>query len=133
MIYQLGADAVLLLHLGFIVFVLFGAVFARRWRWWPWLHLPAAGWGVWISVSGALCPLTPMENWLRAAAGQKGFEGGFIEHYLLALIYPDGLTQPIQWLLAAVVLGLNGALYAWAWRVGHCRRWGRRSGRRRRC
>ena len=116
MIYRLAADAVLLLHLAFIVFVLFGAIGARRWRWWPWLHLPMAGWGIWVSAAGAVCPLTPLENRLRLAAGQSGYEGGFIEHYLLALIYPEGLTQPVQWLLAAVVLGLNAGLYAWVWR-----------------
>lgn len=121
MSWRLAADAVLLLHGAFIVFVLFGAVFARRWRWWPLLHLPAAAWGVWISAAGAVCPLTPLENRLRAAAGQQGFEGGFVEHYLLAVIYPDGLTRPVQWALAAVVLVLNLALYAWAWR-GHRRR-----------
>lgn len=116
MIYRLAADAVLLLHAAFIVFVLFGALGALRWRWWPWVHLPAAAWGVWVSVAGVVCPLTPLENKLRVAAGQQGFEGGFIEHYLLAVIYPEGLTRPVQWALAAVVLVLNLALYAGVWR-----------------
>ena len=116
MIYRLAADTVLLLHLAFILVVLFGAVFARRWHWVPWLHLPMAAWGVWISAAGAVCPLTPLENRLRLAAGQSGYEGGFIEHYLLMLIYPEGLTPTVQWLLAALVLGLNAGLYAWVWR-----------------
>jgi len=121
-LYQLAANAVLLLHAAFIVFVLFGAVMARRWRWWPLLHLPAAAWGFWVSAAGVVCPLTPLENHLRAAAGQSGYEGGFVEHYLLAVIYPDGLTRPVQWALAAVVLGVNLALYAWAWRGRRGRR-----------
>jgi Protein of Unknown function (DUF2784) len=124
LIYHLAADAVLLLHAAFIVFVLFGALAALRWRWWPWLHLPAAAWGVWVSVAGVVCPLTPLENRLRAMAGQQGFEGGFIEHYLLALIYPEGLTRPIQWALAGVVVVLNLALYAWVWRRRRRRMYG---------
>lgn len=116
MLVRLAADAVLLLHLGFIAFVLLGGLLALRWRRAPWLHLPAAGWGVWIELSGAICPLTPLENRLRAAAGQAGYEGGFVEHYLLALIYPAGLTREVQWVLAALVLGVNLAIYAWVWR-----------------
>jgi hypothetical protein len=115
-IYRLAADAVLLLHGAFIVFVLIGTLGALRWRWWPWLHLPAAAWGVWVSVAGVVCPLTPLENRLRWAAGEQGYAGGFVEHYLLAVIYPEGLTRPIQWVLAAVVLTLNLVLYAWVWR-----------------
>ena len=119
---RLAADAVLLLHAGFIVFVLLGAVFALRWRWWPLVHLPAAGWGVWVSASGAICPLTPLENSLRHAAGQAGYQGGFLEHYLLALIYPEGLTRPTQWALAAGVVLINLALYTWVWRGWRQRR-----------
>jgi len=73
-----------------------------------------------VGLLGGVCPLTPLENHLRAAAGHGGYAGGFVEHYLLAVIYPDGLTRPVQWALAAVVLGLNLALYVWAWRG---RRW----------
>jgi hypothetical protein len=113
---RLAADAVLLLHLGFIAFVLLGGLLALRWPRAAWVHLPAAAWGVWIELSGALCPLTPLENRLRAAAGQAGYEGGFIEHYLLALIYPAGLTREVQWVLAALVVATNLAIYAWVWR-----------------
>ncbi len=113
---RLAADAVLLLHLGFIAFVLLGGLLALRWPRAAWVHLPAAAWGVWIELSGALCPLTPLENRLRAAAGQAGYEGGFIEHYLLALIYPAGLTREAQWVLAALVVAANLAIYAWVWR-----------------
>lgn len=116
MIHRLAADAVLLLHLGFILFVLLGGLLALRWRWAPMLHLPAAAWGVYVELSGGLCPLTPLENRLRIAAGEAGYTGGFIEHYLLALIYPAGLTPQIQYVLAAVVVGVNGLAYAWVWR-----------------
>ena len=116
MIHRLAADAVLLLHLGFILFVLLGGLLALRWRWAPLLHLPAAAWGVYVELSGGLCPLTPLENRLRIAAGEAGYTGGFIEHYLLALIYPAGLTHEIQYVLAAIVVGVNGLAYAWVWR-----------------
>ena len=116
MIARLAADGVLVLHLLFIVFVLAGGLLALRWRRAPWLHLPAAAWGVFIEASGRICPLTPLENRLRAAAGQAGYEGGFIEHYLLAVIYPAGLTRDIQFVLAALVVGVNLAIYFWVWR-----------------
>ena len=116
MIHRLAADAVLLLHLGFILFVLLGGVLAVRWRWAPLLHLPAAAWGVYIELSGGLCPLTPLENRLRIAAGEAGYSGGFIEHYLLALIYPAGLTQDVQYVLAAIVVGVNALAYGGVWR-----------------
>ena len=116
MFHRLAADAVLLLHLGFILFVLLGGVLAVHWRWAPLLHLPAAAWGVYIELSGGLCPLTPLENRLRIAAGDAGYAGGFIEHYLLALIYPAGLTQDVQYVLAAIVVGVNALAYGWVWR-----------------
>lgn len=116
MIPRLAADAVLVVHLLFIVFVLGGGVLALRWRHAPWLHLPAVAWGVFIEASGRICPLTPLENRFRAAAGQAGYEGGFIEHYLLPLIYPHGLTREIQLALAALVIGGNFAVYCYLWR-----------------
>ena len=115
MLHRLAADAVLLLHLGFILFVLLGGLLAVRWRWALLLHLPAVAWGVYIELSGGLCPLTPLENRLRIAAGEAGYAGGFIEHYLLALIYPAGLTPNIQYLLAAIVVVVNALVYAWVW------------------
>jgi Protein of Unknown function (DUF2784) len=106
------ADAVLVLHGLFIVWVVLGglAVIARPRL--AWLHLPAVAWGVWISWSGRVCPLTPLEQSLRRAAGQAGYQGGFIEHYLTALIYPAGLSVSLQILYGAVVLCINLALYA---------------------
>ncbi|ENO76787.1 DUF2784 domain-containing protein [Thauera sp. 63] len=122
MLFRLAADAVLLLHLGFIVFVLLGGLLALRWRRVPLLHLPAAAWGVYIELSGGLCPLTPLENRLRVLAGQAGFEGGFIEHYLLPLIYPAGLTRDTQFVLAGVVVIVNLLAYGFVLRRRRMRR-----------
>lgn len=113
MLTRFAADAVLVIHLAFILFALLGAALALRWRWIPWLHLPAAGWAFFVELTGRICPLTGLENRLRAAAGQAGFEGGFIEHYLLPVIYPAGLTRDVQHVLAVVVLLTNLAIYAW--------------------
>jgi len=115
MLFRLAADAVLLLHLAFILFALCGAALALRWpRIWR-IHLPAALWAVGIELMGAVCPLTYLENALRMRAGQQGYAEGFIEHYLLPLIYPAGLTPAVQYVLAGVVLGVNLVLYAWLW------------------
>jgi len=109
---RLAADALVLLHLAFIVFVVLGGLLAA---WQPrlaWLHLPAAAWGAWIEAAGAICPLTPWENRLRQAAGESGYPGGFVEHYLIPLVYPPGLATAHQrWLALGVVL-LNLAIYA---------------------
>jgi hypothetical protein len=114
--YRLLADAVLLLHLAFVLFVVAGALLVMRGRaLMPW-HLAAAVWGAGIEAIGAVCPLTLLELRLRALAGEAGYSGGFIEHYVVALIYPAGLTRGVQVLLAAGVLLLNGAVYAWLWR-----------------
>ncbi len=113
MLYRLAADAVLLLHLAFIAFVVLGAALAARWPWLPLVHLPAAAWGVFVEITGRLCPLTSAENHLRAQAGQSGYAESFIEHYLLSIIYPAGLTREIQWGLAATVVTINVAIYAW--------------------
>jgi hypothetical protein len=113
---SLAADAVLLLHGLFIVFVVGGAALLWRWPRVAWLHLPAALWGAYAELSGTLCPLTPLENHLRRLAGERGYDSGFIEHYLLPLIYPEGLTRETQWWLGAGVVLLNGLLYGlWAW------------------
>ena len=113
MLYHLCAEGVLLVHLGFIAFVLFGALLALRWRWVIALHLPAAAWGLLIEVSGRICPLTDIENSLRMHAGQAPYADSFIEHYLLAIIYPGALTRELQFALAGGVLLVNATLYAW--------------------
>ena len=109
---SLLADSVLLLHALFIGFVVIGGLAVLRWPRLAWLHLPAVAWGVWIEWSGRVCPLTPLEQRLRIAAGDAGYRGGFIEHYLTAAIYPDGLTRDIQIVLGAAVLLLNVGVYA---------------------
>lgn len=113
--FRLAADAVLLLHLGFIAFVLFGALLTLRWRWIPLVHLPAAAWGFFVEFAGKFCPLTDWENALRLRAGQAGYSESFIEHYLLDLIYPAGLTTTIQLVLAGLVALVNGLIYGWLW------------------
>ena len=113
MIYRIAADAVVLVHFAFIVFVALGALLAVRWRWVPWLHIPALLWGVLVETTGRLCPLTDLENALRTKAGQSGYRGGFIEHYLLAIIYPEGLTRGIQLALALAVIAINLTIYGW--------------------
>ena len=113
MLYRLLADAVLLAHLAFILFVVFGALLVlRRRRLMP-VHLLAVAWGIGIEVLGAVCPLTYAENRLRLLAGDAGYSGGFIEHYVVALIYPGALTRELQLGLAAGVLLVNVLLYGW--------------------
>ena len=116
MIYRVAADALLVLHLGFVLFALFGGLLVA---WKPrliYLHLPAAGWAVLVELLGASCPLTGWEQLLRQQAGENGYSEGFIEHYLLPLLYPSWLTLPVQYVLAAVVVAANLAVYAWVWR-----------------
>ncbi len=110
-LYRLLANAVVLVHALFIVFIVFGGLLAWRWRWVATLHIPAAIWGVLIEYRGWICPLTPLENSLRMKAGQSGFSGGFVEHYLLPAIYPTGLTPRIQAMLGTTVLVINAVVY----------------------
>lgn len=114
--YAIAADAVVALHVGFVLFVGLGGLLAVRRPWVAALHLPAAAWGVWIEWSGGVCPLTPLENRLRAAAGESTYPGDFLGEYLFALLYPDGLTRGAQLALGALVIAVNAAVYAWAWR-----------------
>jgi hypothetical protein len=116
------ADAVLLLHAAFIAWVVFGGLAVLRWPALAWLHGPALAWGVWISASGGICPLTPLEQHLRLAAGEAGWHGGFIAHYLTAVIYPDGLTRAAQALLAGLLLVGNAVVYTGVWRRRRARR-----------
>ncbi len=115
MIYRIAADLVVLIHFTFVLFVVFGALVALRWPRVLWLHLPAAAWGALIEFQGWICPLTPWENRLRTLGGQAGYAGGFIEHYILPLLYPAGLTRTVQLTLGAVVVVVNGLLYALVW------------------
>ena len=113
MYFRFAADGVLLFHLSFILFALFGGVLAARWRWMPLVHLPVAAWAFFIELTGRICPLTYLENDLRVRAGQSGYTESFIEHYLLDVIYPSGLTREVQFVLAATVVVVNIAIYVW--------------------
>lgn len=114
--YGLLAEAVVLLHFGFVLFVVFGGLLALRWRRAVWLHLPAAAWGALIEFTGWICPLTPLEHWLRRQGGQAGYQGGFVEHYILPVLYPHSLTRTIQLILGLLVVGINLLIYSILWR-----------------
>lgn len=109
-----AADLLVVLHFGFLLFVVLGGLLVLRWPRVGWLHLPAAVWGVLIEFGGWICPLTPLENHFRRLAGQAGYQGGFIQHYILSALYPSGLTRGAQIAMGAFVLILNAFIY---WRV----------------
>jgi hypothetical protein len=111
-LYQFFATAVLVFHLTFIVFVLGGGLLVLRWPGLAWVHIPAVAWGITVETMAWICPLTPLENHFLSLAGDAPYAGDFIQHYLLSIIYPTGLTPRAQLLLAAVVLLLNGVIYA---------------------
>ena len=113
MFYKLAADAVVLLHLGFVMFVVAGGLLVFRWRWIALLHLPAVVWAVLLDFYGWLCPLTPLEKSLRVAGGQAGYSGGFVEHYILPVLYPAELDTTLQIAMGSVVTVINIALYGW--------------------
>lgn len=117
MLYRLLADLTVIAHFLFMLFVVFGGVLLFWNKRAIWLHLPAVGWGVFIELSGRICPLTPLEDHFRSLAGLQRYQGGFIEHYLLPIVYPAGLTRKIQFLLAALVLLINVLVYGlWLYR-----------------
>jgi Protein of Unknown function (DUF2784) len=116
MTYRLLADATVAFHFAFIVFAVLGGLLVLRKPFVAWLHLPAVAWVAWLELTGAICPLTPLENDFRARAGQAGYEGGFIDHYLMPVIYPAGLTPQMQTVLGIAVLVLNIAVYVVLWR-----------------
>ncbi len=111
MVARFAADVVVALHVAFILFVVFGAFLAWRWRWVVVIHLPAAIWGALIEFTGWLCPLTPLENALRIQAGSEGYSGGFIEHYIIPIVYPGGLTRSTQVTLGVLVILVNVIAY----------------------
>jgi len=116
--YRALADIVVIVHALFVAFVVLGGFVAWRWHRVVWVHLPAAAWGVALEFGGWVCPLTPLENALRARAGLAGYSGGFVEHYLMAWLYPVGLTPATQALLGALALAVNLAAYSlFVWRV----------------
>ena len=107
----IAADIVVLLHLGFILFVVVGGLAVLRWPRLALLHLPAVIWGALIELTGWICPLTPIENRLRAAADGVAYSGGFIDRYIMPIVYPSGLTRDMQLGLAAAVIVVNFVLY----------------------
>ena len=112
MVYRLVADLVLLVHFAFIILVVAGGLLVLRYRWFAWVHIPAACWGAFVELSGRLCPLTTMENYFRLRAGEEGYAVSFMEQYVLPVIYPAGLTRGIQLFLAGAVIAVNAIIYA---------------------
>ncbi len=116
MSYRLMADIIVVTHFAFTIFVLLGGILAIWWRKVVWLHIPAAVWGALIEFAGWICPLTPLENRLRVKGGEAGYPGGFVEEYVLPVIYPTGLTREIQIILGIFVITVNLVIY---WKVFH--------------
>lgn len=110
--YRRAADLVLLAHSTFVAFVVLGGLLALRWRRLAWIHIPVALYGAIIEFAGFVCPLTPLENALRHRGGEMGYSGGFVEHYVVRVLYPAGLTRGIQYGLGALVLVINVVVYA---------------------
>lgn len=111
MAWRILADLLVVLHLAFAAFVVLGGFLAWKWRQAVFAHLPALAWGFWVETSGQICPLTPLENHLRHLAGEAGYQGSFLEHYLLPILYPSWLTRPDQWALAAFLFAVNIVAY----------------------
>jgi Protein of Unknown function (DUF2784) len=114
--YQLLADLIVLVHVVFVIFAVVGGLLAARWRCFVWIHPPAVIWAAIVEFFGWVCPLTPLENWLRRRGGQGGYPSDFIAHYILPVLYPEGLTREVQIALGMIVVLLNLAIYAWIFR-----------------
>jgi hypothetical protein len=110
--YSALADAVLVVHFAFVLFVGLGGLLVLRWARVAWVHIPAALWGVAIEFGGWICPLTPLENELRSRGGESTYHGDFIARYLMPVIYPEGLTREAQLVLGLAAVLLNTAIYA---------------------
>ena len=121
MVYRILAELVLVIHLCFVLFVVLGGLLALRWRSVAWLHLPAFAWGVLVQCFFWACPLTPLENWFRRLGGESGYPGGFIEHYISAILYAD-VSRGFQMMLGMLLIGVNVIVYAmvfiWRRKVG---------------
>lgn len=116
MVYRTLADVIVVLHLLFILFVLFGGLFLLFSRRCAWLHIPAVLWGILIEWADWICPLTPLENWLRLKGDGTGYHTSFIEHYLMPVIYPSGLTHELRIIFAIFVVIINAGVYAFVFR-----------------
>src|ERR1700704_4819854 len=117
MMYPLLADLVLIVHLTFVIFVLCGGLLVVKWRCIARLPLPAVVWGAVVEFTGWICPLTPLEHWLRTQGGEAGYQDDFTTRYLLPILYPVDLTRDIQLLLGTVVIAVNAGIYYWFWRI----------------
>lgn len=113
MFFALAADLLIIVHLGFIGFVILGGFMLLKWRWLIFVHLPAVLWGVLLEFQGWICPLTPLEQALRRMSGQQGYTGGFIQHYILPVIYPPALNEDIQLILGILLILINVIIYLW--------------------
>jgi hypothetical protein len=111
--YQLLADLIVLVHVAFVVFAVLGGLLALRWHRFVWIHLAAVIWAAAVELFGWVCPLTPVENWLRRRGGQAGYSSDFIAHYILPMLYPEGLTREVQITLGVFVLLINLSIYSW--------------------
>jgi len=111
MFLRLAADVVVLVHFAFILFVVVGGLLVVRWRTLAWFHVPAVLWGALIGFTGWICPLTPLENALRQASGLADYSGGFIDNYIVPIVYPPGLTRPSQITLGVGVVVINCVFY----------------------
>ncbi len=116
MIDSLFADLVLAAHAAFVVFVVLGGFLVLRWPRAGWIHIPCALWGSGVVIAGWICPLTPLEVLLRRAAGEAGYAGGFLDHYVRLVLYPPGLTRGVQVALGVAAVAFNVAVYVWVWR-----------------
>jgi hypothetical protein len=115
MLFNAIANLLVIAHFLFVLFVILGGLLLFRWPGIAFVHLPATAWGVMIELNNWICPLTPFEQSMRRAAGEKGYTGGFIDHYITPLIYPEGLTPEIQWMLGGGVVLMNAAIYGIWW------------------
>jgi len=116
MLYGVLADFVVMVHFSFVLFAVLGGFFVLRWKRCAWLHVPVVLWAALIEFTGWICPLTPLENWLRAQGGAVGYRSSFIEHYIFPVLYPTHLTRQLQITLGLLVLGINLGIYGWVWR-----------------
>jgi hypothetical protein len=118
MAFRILADATVAVHVAFVLFVILGGLIVARWRGVAWVHIPAAAWAAWVEFAGWVCPLTPLENWLREQGGGTAYTSSFIEHYLLPILYPESLSRELQWVLGGMVLLINAVMYVVVFRRG---------------
>lgn len=111
--YRVFADLIVVIHLAFVLFAVLGGLLVLRWKRFACLHVPAVLWAALIEFAGWICPLTPLENWLRERGGAIAYRSGFVEHYILPLLYPAALTRRLQIILGLFVLGINLGIYGW--------------------